>query len=494
MSTAYDSLLDHTRQTMALEQAAGLLSWDQETMMPPDGTSQRAEQAAAIKAAVHARLTDPRIADWLDRAEADGPQGLATRNLSLIRKSYERHVRIPEDLATAQARLAATAREVWTRARAENDFAQFAPLLSQTIDLKREEAAALATDGQSHYDVLLDDFESGMPTETLSAMLEALRAPLADLRARIAESPVRPKRLAGRFEHARQLALAARLAETMGYRTSAGRIDLAVHPFCLGTRDDVRITTRIDEDDPLGCVFSTIHETGHAVYEQNLAPDMPLTPIANEASMGVHESQSRMLENQIGRSRAFADWLFPAMHDTFGNIGLTGPGELYSAVNRVETGFIRTEADEVHYNLHVILRFRLERDLIDGRIDVADLEEAWNQGFEQDFGVPVPDAARGVLQDIHWSQGLFGYFPTYTLGNIYAAELYAAMREQVADIDAHISSGRIQPLLSWLNTNIHHPGSSLDPRDLIARVVGHTPTPGPLIDYLSEKYSALYRL
>jgi len=493
MTDAYDDLMSHTRQTMALEQASGLLSWDQETMMPPDGTGQRAEQAAAMKAAVHARQTDPRIGGWLAAADTGGSE-TRVRNIALIRKSYERQIRVPEDLAIAIARLATTAREVWTRARAETNFAQFAPVLGEMIDLKREEASARADEGQSHYDVLLDDFEPGMPTETLSTMLETLRKPLADLRAAIAESPVRPRQLEGRFEHARQLVLASRLAEVMGYKTSAGRIDLAVHPFCLGTGDDVRITTRVDEADPLGCLFSTIHETGHAVYEQNIAPSQRLTPIADEASMGVHESQSRMLENQIGRSRAFADWLFPAMHDTFGGFGLDGPDELYSAVNRVETGFIRTEADEVHYNLHVILRFQLERDLVEGRLDVHDLEEAWNTGFERDFGIKVPDARRGVLQDIHWSQGLFGYFPTYTLGNIYAGELFASMRADIPDLDTHVAAGRIAPLLGWLHRHVHHRGNMLDPADLIAEAVGHPASSKPLLDYLTQKYTALYKL
>ena len=491
--SAYDALLAHTRQTMALEQAAGLLSWDQETMMPPDGTAQRAEQAAAMQAAVHARRTDPRIGEWLATAEGrDDP--VAARNIVLIRRDFDRHVKVPEDLAIAVARLSTTAREVWTRARAENDYALFAPVLKEMIGLKRQEAQARATDGQPLYDVLLDDFEPGMPADRLSEMLESLRAPLTDLRAGIAESGVAPPHLAGRFEHARQLTLSARLAEVMGYRTSAGRIDLAVHPFCLGTGDDVRITTRINEEDPLGCLYSTIHETGHAVYEQNMPPGAQLTPVAAEASMGVHESQSRMLENQIGRSRAFAEWLYPAMHDTFGGFGLTGPDELYAAVNRVETGFIRTEADEVHYNLHVILRFRLERALVEGDLDVTDLEAAWNADFKRDFGLPVPDPARGVLQDIHWSQGLFGYFPTYTLGNIYAAELFAAMRGAIPDLDAHVARGDIRPLIAWLNTHVHHRGNLRDPADLIADAAGHPPGSGPLIAYLTEKYSALYRL
>ena len=418
----------------------------------------------------------------------------ARRNLHLVRKQYDRATRVPEDLTVAMAKLASTGREVWSKARGKNRFADFAPVLEQWITLKREEASALSKPGTPYYDTLLDDFEPGMTTAVLAPLFEGLREPLADLRARVDASSHRPPDLSGPFSGADQLAFSARLAPVFGYRTSAGRIDLAVHPFCMGNGGDVRITTRVDETDPLGCLYSTIHEIGHAIYEQNIDPDLRLTPVGAEASMGVHESQSRMMENQIARSRPFADWLLPAMREQFGDFGITTPDELYAVVNRVHTGFIRTEADEVHYNLHVILRFGLERDMIEGELAAADLEEAWNTRFEQDFGIAVPDASRGVLQDIHWSEGLFGYFPTYTLGNIYAAELFAKLRADIDDIDGLISRGTLAPITHWLTAHIHQYGNTRTPTELITHAVGHAPTSKPLIDYLETKYTTLYHL
>jgi carboxypeptidase Taq len=284
------------------------------------------------------------------------------------------------------------------------------------------------------------------------------------------------------------------VATVFGYDWDAGRLDLAVHPSSNGDGGDVRITTRVDEADPRECLYATVHETGHAVYAQGLEPAQALLPAGMHASMGVHESQSRLFENQLGRSRAFCGWLWPAVTEAFGPTGLDGPEALYRAVNRVETGFIRTEADEVHYNLHVMLRFDLERALVDGALAPGDLEAAWNQRFEADFGLPVPDARRGVLQDVHWSVGLFGYFPTYTLGNVYAAELHAGLRRDLPDLDARLASGDIAPVRAWLSPRIHRRGRLLAPRALIAEAVGREPDGATLVAELETKYAALYGL
>lgn len=492
MPHAYDDLITHVRETRALAQAAGILAWDQETMMPPHGAPLRAEQAAALGAALHARRTDPAVGDWLAALEGMPLPESAARNLTLIRRDHARATRLPATLSAALARATSAGRAVWAEARAAGRFDLFAPALARIVALKREEAACLTEPGQPLYDALLDDHEPGATAAQLMPLLESLHAPLSALRAGIAESPAAVPVLQGRFPAAAQLALAREIALAFGYRIEAGRIDLALHPFCSGTGGDVRITTRIDEAEPLGCLFSTIHETGHAVYEQNLPETTLLEPIGQHASMGVHESQSRLLENQIGRSRAFAGWLWPRFRAAFGDSGLDGVGALHAALNRVETGFIRTEADEVHYNLHIILRTRLERDLIEGRLEPADLEDAWNAGFAADFGRPVPGPVQGVLQDIHWSLGLFGYFPTYTLGNIYAAELFAAMRRDLGDLDGHIAQGELSALTGWLTQHVHRHANSLPPGELVTRAIGHAPTAAPLIAYLEAKFGALY--
>ena len=362
------------------------------------------------------------------------------------------------------------------------------------LELKRAEAACLAADGRSGYDALLDDYEPGATAAELAALFATLRPGLADLRARIAAAGRPAPAFAGSFPRDRQLALSRRLGDVFGYDWQAGRLDLAVHPSSSGSGGDVRITTRVDEADPRECIYSTLHEVGHAVYEQGLDPARRCCRRASSASMGVHESQSRLCENQLGRSRAFCAWLWPALRDAFGEVGLAGPEALYRAVNAVETGFIRTEADEVHYNLHVMMRFDLERALIAGDLAAADLEAAWNARFAADFGRAVPDARRGVLQDVHWAVGLFGYFPTYTLGNVYAGELHAALRRDLPGLDEELAAGDLVPALGWLRARIHRRGRLRPPRALIAEACGKEPDARALLGYLEAKYGELYGL
>ena len=459
--------------------------------MPPAGAGLRAEQAAALAGVVHGRNADPRIREWIEAIDLAGLDAFDTRNVAEARRAHERATKIPPRLAQESARAFSEGQRHWAKAREANDFSGFAPALQHNIDLKREEAACLAGYSASAYDTLLDEFEPGATTATVQPLLEGLRPALSSLRTRIAERPA-PNGLSGTFGHDEQLALSRKVATMLGYDFDAGRLDLATHPFSSGNSGDARITTRVDETTPLDCLYSTIHEVGHALYTQG-APD-PFLPAADYCSMGIHESQSRIWENQIGRSRPFADWLYPAMAMVFGPVGADGPDALYAAVNRVNAGFIRTEADEVHYNLHILLRFKLERDLIGGSLEVEDLEEAWNARFERDFGVAVPDARRGVLQDIHWSVGLFGYFPTYSLGNIYAACLDRAMRADLPERDELLRRGETTPVLDWLRRKIHDRGRVLGAPDLIAEATGLPPSAQPLVDYLEAKFGALYDL
>lgn len=487
---AYEALLTHLREEAALGQIAQLMHWDQEAMMPPAGAAQRAEQAAALMGVLHARRTDPRIADWLDATETDTLDEAGRWNLYWTRKRHEREARIPAELAIELARIRTLAHEVWVDARAKRDVAAFAPILGQIIELTRAQAECLREDGQSLYDALLEEYEPGATEAGLAAMFGQLRPRLAGLAERLAENRSMAPRLQGVFPKEAQLTLARQLAASLGYDFQAGRLDLVAHPFMSGTMGDVRITTRISEDDPFDCLLSVIHETGHALYEQGLDPALAWQPAGASVSMGVHESQSRLLENQIGRSAAFAEYLFPRLQAAFRETGIRSAEELYRALNHIEPGFIRTDTDEVHYNLHILLRFDLERALLTGDLPVKDLEAAWNERFAADLGRKVPDAAKGVLQDVHWSAGLIGYFPTYTLGNIHAAALWAAIRREIPEAGALVSDGEFAPLIAWLRKHIHSRGSLALPEDIITEACGHPVSVEPMLDYLEAKFGA----
>jgi carboxypeptidase Taq len=488
--TAYDELLEFQRTTEALGQISGRLGWDQETMMPRGAAGQRGEEMAAIESVLHARRTDPRIADWLDRAVAVDQASHAI--LRRIRRSYERNIRVPPPLAAELARVTSVAQGVWAEARAGEDVAAFLPMLDHVVRLRREEGQALAQGGDV-YDALLEGYEPGATSAALAAMFGALRPRLVALREAVLAAGPAPV-LSGTFDEAGQLALSQELAITFGYDLNRGRIDKAVHPFSSGSGSDVRITTRTNADDPFNCFYSTIHEVGHAAYEQGIAAEYALTPVGEGVSMGVHESQSRIYENQIGRSRAFTGWLYGRMRDVFGDFGIVDEESFYRAVNRVHDGFIRTEADEVQYNLHVLMRFDLEQALMRSDLTVGDLEAAWNDRFLSDFGFAVDRPSNGCLQDVHWSVGLFGYFPTYTLGNVYAGCLHQAMRAALPDLDVDLARGDTRRATGWLRAAVQVHGGLYQPADLIAGAVEFEPGEGPLLDYLEAKFSGLYGL
>ena len=490
--TVYEELMAYERQTGALAHVAGRLGWDQETVMPRGAAEQRAEESAAMQAVLHARRTNPKTGEWLAAIDDAQLDQVGQANLRHIRRSYARMNLVPEALATALARLTSRAQGQWAQARADEDVAGFLPVLEEIVTLKREEAAALA-DGGDLYDALLDDYEPEAKAGELSTMFDALRPRLVSLR-EAALAAEAPRALTGAFDEQTQMKLARKLAKTFGYDMSRGRIDKVVHPFASGSHNDVRITTRTSATDPFNCLYSTIHETGHACYEQNIAQDYGFTPLGQGVSMGVHESQSRIYENQLGRSRAFTGWLFGEMKDAFGDIGVADDEAFYGAVNRLHNGYIRTEADEVQYNLHVLLRFDLERALISGDLQVADLEAAWNDRFEADFGYAVDRPSNGCLQDVHWSVGLFGYFPTYSLGNVYAGCLYEALRAEVPDLDDHLAEGNIAPATAWLKENVQRYGGLYKPREVIEKATGAAPSEAPLLSYVEAKFGALYNL
>lgn len=491
--TAYSDLMAFQRETEALGQIAGRLGWDQETMMPPGAARQRGEEMGAMEGVMHARRVDPRIGDWLGAIDGEKLDSVARANLRHIRRSYERNVKVPADLAAEIARVTSLAQGTWAKARADEDFGAFAPTLKNVVALRRLEAQALAGDGDL-YDALLNDYEPGATGAELEQMFGALRPRLVALREKILGSERQHAALSGVFEEQRQMQISTQLAAAFGYDFDRGRIDKAVHPFSSGSGHDVRITTRTNPADPFNCFYSTIHEVGHAAYEQGIDPDYLLTPLGQGVSMGVHESQSRIYENQLGRGRAFSGHLYDLMRKGFGDIGVQDADAFYAAVNRVHPGFIRTEADEVQYNLHVLLRFDLERQLISGALEVGDLQQAWDARFLSDFGVAVDRPSNGCLQDVHWSVGLFGYFPTYTLGNVYAGCLNQALRGAVPDLDDQLAAGDTTSATGWLRENLQRHGGLYEPRDVVERTCGFAPSEAPLLDYLEQKFGAIYNL
>jgi carboxypeptidase Taq len=492
--TAFQELMAFQRETEALAQIAVRLGWDQETMMPEGAARQRGEEMAAIEGVLHARRTDPRVGEWLAAGGATDEAG--ERAAELIGRSYRRTACIPARLATEIARKTSLAHGIWAEARARNDVAMFLPVLTEIVALKREAGQALKAGGfgSDAYDALVGEFEEGMTATRLSAMFARMRPRLVGLREEILGAARQPRPLEGVFAKGGQLGLARELADAFGYDWSRGRLDLAVHPSSSGSGSDVRITTRVSETDPFNCFYSTIHEVGHAGYEMGIDAAHALTPLGQGVSMGVHESQSRIYENQLGRGRAFTGWLFGRMREVFGPMRVADAEAFHAAVNRVHTGHIRTEADEVHYNLHVMMRFDLERAVFAGSLDIADIEAAWNERFRADFGIAVDVPANGVLQDVHWSAGAFGYFPTYTLGNVYAGCLFKALRADLPDLDAALARGDARPATEWLRERLQRHGGLYPPQETVERACGFTPDEGPLLVYLEAKFGDIYGL
>ena len=485
-------LLKFDSETQALAQISGRLGWDQETMMASGSAEQRGAEIAAIEGILHARRCDDQVGEWLSNINDESLDEIPKAQLREIKRSFERAKKVPGDLAQKIARTTSVSQGKWATARADNNFSAFVPVLEEVLKLKREEGQALATNADL-YDTMLIDYEPGTTADKLSKMFGALRPGLVELRGAILEKePV--EKLQGSFDEVTQIKISSLLAETFGYDLKRGRIDKAVHPFSSGSGQDVRITTRTNLHDPFNCFYSTIHEVGHGSYEQNIDPKYSLTAIGQGASMGVHESQSRIYENQLGRSRAFTAWLFMQMKKHFGDFGIRDADEFYKTVNSVNKGFIRTEADEVQYNLHVLLRFDLERALVSGDLLVKDLESAWNDRFYQDFGYNVKSASDGCLQDVHWSVGLFGYFPTYSLGNVYAGCLHEMLRKSCPQLDNDLRKGNLTPATNWLQEKLQRHGALKLPSQTISDACGFEPSEVPLLTYLQTKFSEIYDL
>jgi len=504
MRKELERLIELDREQRVTAHIGALLGWDQQTCMPEAAVAERAEQLALIEGLAHEKAVRPEIGVLLEKlgSREGNPGGdpaldpLERAYLGARRRAYDRATKLPADLVDELARATSLGQAAWVEARRADDFASFAPHLEAMLGLQRRVAAALGP-GRPVYDVLLDLFEPGSTESSIAAVFAGLRPALVALLAKIRSRPqVDDSLLLGKVEEGRQRAVSDWLMDLLAYDRSRGRLDKSAHPFTTTVgADDVRITTRFLEGFLPSSVFSTLHESGHALYELGMSPgpEWKGTELADAASMAVHESQSRLWENLVGRSEAFWRRNFARLSELAGGTyAVARIEDFLRAINKVEPGLVRTEADEVTYCLHVILRFELESDLLSGRLAVPDLPAAWKAKVRDFLGVEVPNDSLGCLQDVHWSAGLFGYFPSYALGNLYSAQFWDAMKKDLPDIEARIASGDYASLLDWLRRKIHSRGQSLLPSELVLEVTGRPLDPGHFLAYLEGKYTRIY--
>ncbi len=497
--------LRRLRERMAeladLRNVAHLLEWDQQTIMPRRGASARSEELATIERISHDLFVSAETGRLLEAAAAElngAPEDSDDASLVRVtRRRWEKARRVPGELAADLARAASLGQEAWIDARASSDFDAFAPFLERNIELARRYVECF-DEFDCAYDALLDDYEPRMKASEVTRLFTELKSELVPLIAAVAERSDRvdDSCLHGRFPIDRQRRLVAEVVERMGFDPTGWRMDDAVHPFATGLgSQDVRITTRWDETYFPSGLFGAMHECGHGLYEEGIAPSLQRTPLGHGESLGIHESQSRMWENMVGRGRPFCGVLAPRIAEVFGgSVADLDQDTLYRAVNRIQPSYIRVEADEATYGLHVVLRFELEQELIEGRLTVRELPDAWSSRFKEYLGLDVPDDARGVLQDVHWSHGLIGYFPTYVLGNLIAGQLWEKAHADVPGLDDQIAAGELMGLREWLREHVHRHGAKFSANELLRRVVGGPIAVAPFVEYLKGKLGDVYGL
>ena len=494
MTNALAQLRQRLAELSDLRNVGHLLDWDQQTMMPPRGAAARAESLATLERFTHELFVSPETGQLLEAAasglDGAGEDSDEARLVAVVRRRWDKARRVPSELAADIARAGSLGQEAWVQARKASDFQAFAPYLTRNLELAQRYIECF-DDFAAPYDVLLDDYEPGMRSAEVAALFAELKDELVPLIATLAEREIDDSCLHGNFPVDRQRALVEGVVELMGFDRSAWRLDDAVHPFATSFgSSDVRITTRWDPEFFPGALFGAMHECGHGLYEAGIAESLQRTPLGHAESLGLHESQSRLWENMVGRSRAFSGVLAPRISDAFARP--TEAHTLYRAVNQVRPSFIRVEADEATYGLHIILRFELEQELVSGRLGVSELPDAWNTRFKESLGLDVPNDALGVLQDVHWSAGLMGYFPTYALGNLIAGQLWERAHADLPDLDERVADGELSPLREWLREHVHQHGSKFESRELLARVVGGPLTVSPFVSYLKGKLKEVY--
>jgi carboxypeptidase Taq len=492
-----NELKSHLAINDDIGQAISLLGWDQNTYMPPGANAARGQIMATLSSLSHERLTDKRVGKWLRELEkaklADSSTDGAT--VRQVRKAYDKATKIPTSFIETWMKQRSKAQAVWIEARQKNDFALFAPELKKVFDLARQMADYIGYKDHP-YDALHDGYEVGSTVAEVKKVFEPLRNETVELVKAIQSSKnkVEDKVLHQAFDESLQEKFAIDTVKTFGYDFQHGRLDRTVHPFAQSiTKYDVRITTRYSPSFISMALFGTMHEAGHAMYEQGISDKYHRTPLGHSISLGIHESQSRMWENLVGRSKPFWTWAYPRLQETFPKqLKKVALETFYTAINKVSPSFIRVEADEVTYNLHVMVRFEIELALLESTLNIKDLPEAWNAKYQEYLGITPPDNAQGCLQDVHWSFGLIGYFPTYTLGNIMSVQLFEAAKKAYPSIERDITEGKFDKLFSWLRENVHTHGSRYLPQDLLERATGSTLDSAPYIAYLNNKFRSLY--
>jgi carboxypeptidase Taq len=503
--SSYQKLLEKTKNIVTLSSAYAILEWDMETMMPPKAITLRSLQLAMLSRIEHKTSTDPEIGRLLEEITKHPEYGeldiIHKRNLYLIKKHYDEQTKLPEELVAETAKQKAITVDTWKKAKAAKDFNKYKPELEKLVNLKKQAAEILmqVKETATPYDALVDIFEPKMTSESISKVFKELREGLVSILRKCEASPKQPDTsiLKRGIPIETQKKIGKSLAEFIGYdiksAKAGGRIDETEHPFTTGYYDDVRITTHYHPNNFTSSIFSILHEGGHAMYEQNLKKEWMFQPVGEGCSMGFHESQSRFVENIVGRSREFWTYFLPKLKKFTGKVlSDVDLDDFVHAINHVKPSKIRIEADEVTYCLHVIIRFNLERDLFADKITVDELPQIWNQSYSQYLGVTVEDDSEGVMQDTHWASGYYGYFPSYALGNIYSGQILASMEKELQDWREQISEGNFRNVKRWLIKNVHSSGNLYSPADLIKRITGRELTVDPYLSYLNKKYSGLY--
>ena len=505
ISTIYKKLMEKVKDITILQSAQSIISWDMETMMPPKGIGLRSQQLALLSRMEHKMNTDPEIGNLLSKIqkhpEHDKLDQVQKRNIYLTQKRYDEQTKLPEQLVSEIAKQSALTIDIWKKAKAAKDYSMFRPELDKLLELEKKAAEILmeVKKTKTPYDAFIDIFEPKMTASTLTKIFDELKQGLISILHKCEKAPMQPDKsiLKHKVPVEVQRKIAKALVEFVGYdvasKEAGGRIDETEHPFTTGYYDDVRITTHYYEDKFNSSIFSVLHEAGHALYEQNLKKTWMYEPVGNGASMGFHESQSRTVENIIGRSHEFWTYFLPKLKEITGTLLPDMQLEKFvHAINQVGPSKIRVEADEVTYGLHIIIRFNIERDLFADKITVKELPELWNQSYKNYLGLNIENDSEGVMQDTHWAGGAFGYFPSYSLGNIYSGQLLETMQKTLPDWQNQVSKGEFAEIRSWLTRNVHNAGNLYDPEDLIKRITGKELSVTPYLNYLTEKYSKLY--
>ena len=500
MSEKINQLKQIIAEAADLGSAASLLSWDQQTYMPIGGGEARGQQLATLGKLRHQKATSDEVGKLLDdlKKEFNGADA-SSDDAAMVRvaaRDYDKAVRVPSEFISEQAIVTTKAYEAWAEARSKSDFSIFRPHLEKVVELVKKYVSFFPK-GDHPYDALLDDYEPGMKTAEVQAIFNGLRPKQVELIKAISKRPqVNDKFLHKKYNENKLWDFSAGVARNFGYDWSRGRMDKAPHPFESSfSINDVRITNRFEPNNPLATVFSAMHEAGHAMYEQGINPSYERTALAHGTSLAIHESQSRMWENLVGRSLPFWEYVYPQLKKAFpSQLDGVGLKNFYKAINKVEPSFIRVNADEATYNLHIMLRLEVEIAMVEGKIAIRDLPQIWNSKMEEYLGVTPPNDTLGVLQDIHWSIGSIGYFSTYALGNLVSAQLWEQINKDIKDLETQISKGKFDSLLGWLRDNIHKHGRKYDPQVLVQKVTGSKITPEPYVRYLKTKYSNIYGL